>query len=558
MKTLQLSYIFWSVVAGLLFVPASLVAQGGLSHLRVVRLSYASGTVGIRRPQSTEWAKAIVNTPIQEGSALSTSSDSFAEVEFENGSTARLGELSRVEFTQLAMDSGGNKINHLTFEEGYATFHFVSEHKDVYTVKADDIAITPRAKAEFRTDLGADQLRVEVLNGSVEIAAPSGSKKLGKDEALTFNTRTEVASKTQHGIQSDVWDKWVESRDTQAQLAQKDSAVGLKGALYAGVTSTPTVIGPIFRDTATAGLLTSLWVGRPIRWECGTGIPPLAGLGLVPNPGAGYPIIMGSGTTTPCWVGSGCRGHSRCGHRHWSIGIGDRAGSAGCQYGNGITAVPTTTLQSSGLISPNHLIPVHSWEGQRLTSQPSFRPYQETVLPGVLLAHGHVSLGSAQSKHSLPLQASFRSRPGPGTVLMGDSPGSERAVLNTRRSFWARSFGRSQPQPLRAHSATLGGGRPVGGVDLTNFEMLRGGPAVEKGTLPSGSHRGASVFGFAGSGPVVLPRGGGGLGRATMLSHGGFGGGMGGRGGFSSGLSGHVSSGTASGGHAASGGSGRH
>jgi hypothetical protein len=77
------------------FLPVSLWAQGGLSHVRVVRLSYVSGTVAIKRPGSAEWAKAIVNTPIQEGFTVSTSTDSFAEVEFENGSTARLGNFQK-------------------------------------------------------------------------------------------------------------------------------------------------------------------------------------------------------------------------------------------------------------------------------------------------------------------------------------------------------------------------------------------------------------------------------------------------------------------------------
>jgi hypothetical protein len=35
------------------------------SHARVVRLSFAEGTVTVQRPEVPEWAKAPVNTPIQ-------------------------------------------------------------------------------------------------------------------------------------------------------------------------------------------------------------------------------------------------------------------------------------------------------------------------------------------------------------------------------------------------------------------------------------------------------------------------------------------------------------
>ncbi len=561
MKPRQLSRIVWRVLTGILFLPVSLVAQNNLSHVRVVRLSYASGTVGVKRPRSTEWVKATVNTPIQEGFALSTSSNSFAEVEFENGSTARLGELSEVDFTQLAMDSAGNKINHLVFEGGYATFRFLPEHKDVYTVKAVDVTVSPHTKSEFRTELETDQLRVEVFNGSVEIVAPSGSTRLGRDEALTFNTRTKVASNIQHGYQKDEWDKWVESRDTQALLAQKDSAVGLKGSLYG------------WSDLDTYGD----WAYFP---GYGYGWAPYEPMGWSPYSVGMWDWYSPFGWT---WIGGEPWGWLPYHYGLWnydamfgwfwipgSFGMWSPALvnwyagpgwigwlPAGCQYGTGITAVSTAALQSSGLISPHHLIPVHSWEGRRLTSQPSFQPHQETMLSGVPLAHNHISLSLAQPEHSLPLQASFRSRPGPVTVLMGGSPSSERTLLNSHQSFWARTFGGSQPQPLRARlGAALGGVRPVGGVDLTNFETLRGSPTGEKGTFPLGNQRIVTTLGFAGSGPVVLPHGGGGFSRAAVSSQGGFGGRMGGGGGFSSASSGHVSSGIASGGHSASGGGG--
>ena len=101
MKHYRLGHSLPIMFAGLLSLPALLVAEEGLSHVRVVRLSYLSGTAAVQRPGSTEWAKASVNTPIQEGFKVSTTQGSFAEVEFENGSTARLGELSQIEFSQL-------------------------------------------------------------------------------------------------------------------------------------------------------------------------------------------------------------------------------------------------------------------------------------------------------------------------------------------------------------------------------------------------------------------------------------------------------------------------
>ncbi len=39
---------------GILIFPTILCAQKSVSHVRVVRLSYVSGTVGLKRPASTE------------------------------------------------------------------------------------------------------------------------------------------------------------------------------------------------------------------------------------------------------------------------------------------------------------------------------------------------------------------------------------------------------------------------------------------------------------------------------------------------------------------------
>lgn len=231
MKWHALRYSAWAVVGCLVF-QQSLFAQQALAHVRAVRLSYVSGTVALRRPGSTEWAKARVNTPIQEGFALSTSAGSFAEVEFENGSTARLGELSKVDFSQLALDAQGNKLNCLSFVQGYATFHFTPENHDAYSVKIADTTLTPSGKSRFRTDFNQGRLRVEVFNGSIAVAAPSGSVKLGKKKVLEYNTgTTEEALNIQRGLVKDSWDKWTEARDTQAQLAQRRRAVPGRGPL---------------------------------------------------------------------------------------------------------------------------------------------------------------------------------------------------------------------------------------------------------------------------------------------------------------------------------------
>ena len=233
MKLLSPGRILLLSVVSLLYLPLASVAQQSVSHVRVVRLSYVSGTVAVKQPGAGDWTKALVNVPVQEGFQISTAADSFAEVEFENGSTARLGELSRLAFDQLALDAQGGKLNRMTFEKGYATFHFLPEKQDVYSVKVAGATLNPSGKSLFRTNVVKNQVRVEVFNGSVEVVGPSQTVRLGKDKHLDFDAgSTAMAFNVEQGITKDSWDKWSNDRDSQATMALNDQAVPVRGPLY--------------------------------------------------------------------------------------------------------------------------------------------------------------------------------------------------------------------------------------------------------------------------------------------------------------------------------------
>jgi ferric-dicitrate binding protein FerR (iron transport regulator) len=191
-----------------------------VSHVRVVSLSLVSGTVIARRPGSTQWDRATVDTPIEEGVSIATAKHSFAEVQFENGSTVRLGELSRIDFTQLALAAHSGHINRVNLVAGLATIHVIPKRHDEYVLNASGASLTPHGKTEFRTDLNRGRLRVEVMNGHIQVADSNQSEQLGKNQVLAYDERGSGAFQLTDSIQMDEWDKWVEARDRQqASLA---------------------------------------------------------------------------------------------------------------------------------------------------------------------------------------------------------------------------------------------------------------------------------------------------------------------------------------------------
>jgi hypothetical protein len=190
--------------------------------------------VMVKRPGSSKAEVGLANTPIQEGFELSTLANSIAVIDFENGSTAMFGEHSKLAFHQLASDAEGNKLNGMTFEQGYATFHFIPEHHssslasppggagnaplpsphgDVYQVKIADTTVTAIGTCRFRLDLNGDLFRVEVFKGKVGVATAFVASQLGAGHFLVHKSGMKVAFNIQKGIVRDDWDHWAEKQE---------------------------------------------------------------------------------------------------------------------------------------------------------------------------------------------------------------------------------------------------------------------------------------------------------------------------------------------------------
>jgi hypothetical protein len=480
----------------------------------MVRLSYLTGTVAVKRPGASEWAKALVNTPIQEGFEVSTSANSFAEVQFENGSTARLGQLSHLAFDQLALDAEGNKLNRMTFEQGYATFHFLPEKHDTYSVKVADATVTPNGKSLFRTDLDKGHVRVEVFNGSVEVTARSRSAKLGKDKVLEYNTgATEVALDTKQGVNKDSWDKWTEARDSQSDLALRDQGVAQQGPVYG------------WSDLNTYGE----WAMYP---GFGYGWSPFASMGWAPYtlgmwgwyPGIGYtwiagepwgwlPYHYGVWNFSPAfgwfWM-PGNFGFWSPALVSWYMGpgwIGWAPLGLGPQLGltKPVTTVSGTVIKTGQIITPQMVGHAQFSEGT-LTQRLAFPSGAGASLIGTPLAMGAGTSFSAPAggSHSLA----------PASILMGGEGNQEGALL----------AGRHSNEPLRVRLGTTLGGRYAVGGTAGEFR----GDAF-KGIGRNGFETSATSHGISQPQLSILPHGRpaepSGFGGGGMM-HGGGGGSM--------------------------------
>ncbi len=214
-------------IASILYSVPS-VAQPN-SQIRIVRLSFVDGTVTMYRPDVDEWAQAFVNTPIQQGFKIATTANSFAEVEFENGSTARLGESSELDFTDLSLSPDGSKINHMTLVRGYATFAVTPERGDVYDVQAAGAAYSAVGKSMFRIDMDQGSQRLEVFKGEVGLRSPYGSGTIAKNQVVKLVPGSANPFQVSDGITEDAWDRWVNKRQETQTVARNKGGPGSAG-----------------------------------------------------------------------------------------------------------------------------------------------------------------------------------------------------------------------------------------------------------------------------------------------------------------------------------------
>jgi len=584
------------VAAGVLaLLTANWVWAQNYSHARIVRLSFVEGNVTVLRPDVQTWAEAPVNTPLQEGFQLSTGQSSFAEIEFENGGTIRLGQLTLLEFTELQLAPNGGKVNHVELRQGYATFHPLPSHLgEALTVGTPCGTLTAQSGTKFRVDLDQGAERVEVFDGTVELQSNLGAMTLEKDAVLVMQPGAAEPSSLSQGITEDDWDHWVDDREARMDVSQLGSSPnGYEGnagetpygwndlSQYGNWSNVPGVgygwtPGEVSGGWAPYTLgqwcwypgWGYTWIGaEPWGWlpyHCG-GWEYIPGLGWVWFPGGCGTWSPGLVTwyTGPNWIGWRPRPHRK-----------DGLEACGAHCGGG--AVSVSTFRHGGRLTSNLMLNTNPATGE-LVNEPGIIPTTAAKLPGPAVA-----TSAAQSQ-------GFRGRPayataGTGTTGAGTASSGRRGtggirpnssiVYDPQHDSYINSHrAPTPPQPSTTSAgatnpATPGGNPamlqpvPVGGADPNgragdSQEFNQPSPSVGSYTTrpaPVGSRTGAAAGGssaFAASPNSAMPKQGPSTSSATPSASRPGGGSHGGGGDGSAG--GHSGAGAAGGGHTGSG-----
>jgi hypothetical protein len=189
---------------------------------RAVRLSSIDGQVKLT-VGSQPATDALANTPLFEGSQLTTADDGRAEIQFEDGSVARLSPNSSLTLSELKMD-GATPQTTIQLNSGLAYFEFAGSGK--LNIHFSDALVTPTGNSILRINEDTPPGSLAVFSGSAHLErGPTVAVDLHGGECVTLNSGDPTKYDLAETIEPDSWDAWNTDRD-QALSAEASASTG--------------------------------------------------------------------------------------------------------------------------------------------------------------------------------------------------------------------------------------------------------------------------------------------------------------------------------------------
>ncbi len=222
------------VLAVLCFQPAlraqdqtQSAGQGSGQPARAVRLSYVDGQVTLSQGGQVLAQQAVANAPLLEGMQLTTADSGKAEIQFEDGSVARLSPDSSLT-VQVLQGAGTTAHAVLALNSGLAYFEFQGGGQaGQMSVQFGDTQVTTSGFTVFRVDTDNPPGQVAVFSGNAHLESAGGNvaADLHGGESIALNGASPANYQLAESIEPNSWDEWNSDRD-QALTAEAASQTG--------------------------------------------------------------------------------------------------------------------------------------------------------------------------------------------------------------------------------------------------------------------------------------------------------------------------------------------
>jgi len=205
---------------------------------RVARLTFTVGDVRIDRATGNNAQAAVLNMPLSEGSVITTGEDGQAEVEFEDGSVARLTPNSALSLVNLSLGAGGVAQSRLALLHGLGYFELRAGTASQTSVDAQGDLITPVENSTLRVNLDEPPAVIAVLDGMAHIDYQGGQQTSSLADVSAGQSLRDDPIPAQSGerrflvkqeIDPESWDQWNEARDQAAGSEASNQTAARQG-----------------------------------------------------------------------------------------------------------------------------------------------------------------------------------------------------------------------------------------------------------------------------------------------------------------------------------------
>ena len=193
--------------------PAAPAETPGQSQVRAVRLSDVEGQVRVYEGSEVAFDQAEPNMPAVEGMRLVTGDNGRFEIEFEDGSVARVTPDSSIRLTQLRRNADGSTVTQVDALTGLS-YYELNGRGGEYSVHFGPNTATPVQSAVFRVGLDTAPSTVAVMHGAVHIDDGMGLS-MDVHPSQTFQTDLQQPGEftIAQNVTADTWDQWNSDRD---------------------------------------------------------------------------------------------------------------------------------------------------------------------------------------------------------------------------------------------------------------------------------------------------------------------------------------------------------
>ena len=278
---------------------------------RAARLSEVEGQVQLSQGSQIMASQAPVNAPLFEGTQISTSDDGRAEVQFDDGSIARVSPNSSVTLGALRLQAGSPDTE-VVVNGGLAYFEIQqSTQSNSFRVRFGDSLATASGFTILRVSLDNPPGDLAVFSGNAEVNGPNSmAADVHGGQTLKLSGEMPGNYTVADAIEPDSWDTWNSDRD-QALTAQEAQQT-------AATSSVPDSSDPAWSDLDSNGNWYNVpgqgYVWSPYQAEDASWDPYGSGSWLW-TPGYGY-----------VWASGESWGYMPYAYGSWGYYSGDRLG----------------------------------------------------------------------------------------------------------------------------------------------------------------------------------------------------------------------------------------